>query len=168
MYVVAPPPVVGVKVPEVMNGADAFRVCTSEADVTAPVPVVKIIAGADVYPVPGVVMVTPVSAPLVTTAVPVAPVPPPPEKETTDPLTYPEPPVVTVTPETPPLYVTIPAYFAHAMMSASVIPPVPLETAGVAYQNVGSVADVGALPPVVVDHLVYVPVGSGRVGSPGA
>ena len=152
-----------------MNGPDAFRVCTSETVVTAPVPAVKTAAGADVYPVPGAVMVTPVSAPFVTTAVPVAPVPPPPEKETGDPFTYPEPPVVTVTPETPPLYVTIPALATHAMMSASKIPPVPADTAAVAYQKVGSVnVDGAGEAPLFTDHVLYVGVGSGRVGSPGA
>ena len=59
---------------------------------------VKVIVGADVKPVPPLVMVTPVTTPPTTVATPVAPVPPPPVMVTIGGVAaeYPDPPLVMV------------------------------------------------------------------------
>ena len=62
------------------GGADiAGVVAASVGDTAKEVGATKLTVGLDVYPVPAFVIVIPVTTPLVSTAVAVAPVPPPPE-----------------------------------------------------------------------------------------
>jgi len=172
VYVVAVPPVVGVgvKVPAVTIPPVAVRVveiCTvtevliSDADgAVPPVPPENEIVGADVYPEPPLVIVTPVILPLDIVAVPVAVTPPVccgAENAGVGADVYPEPipePVI-VTDITGPESVTIPVYCAHFIISASDMPPE-------GDQNFLAVVDapVGALAPVSIDQFLYSAEGS--------
>src|SRR5258708_30729167 len=68
------------------------RTATAAAPVPGPP---KETVGAEVYPDPALVRVTPITLPPAMTATPAAPVPPPPLKETEGATVYPEPPLVT-------------------------------------------------------------------------
>src|SRR5206468_2048516 len=82
--------------------AVGFQVAPSSVLMNTPAPPAKVTSGAEVKPVPPLVIITLVTTPLVSTAVPAAPVPPPPLNTTVGATAKLAPPSVMVTPVTAP------------------------------------------------------------------